>query len=149
DSEEWFEHACLRLIVGDRAGYLSFVQDICLREGRTSNPVVAYVLARSCIQSAEPGVQPDQVVRWAEQAVNHERSAWYLRTLGAAYYRAGQFDQAVRTLDESNQAYTTGVAATDVELENGPWLALAQMRLGRSSEARELVRKAQQALLRV
>jgi WD40 repeat protein/serine/threonine protein kinase/tetratricopeptide (TPR) repeat protein len=149
DSQEWFEHACLRLIVGDRAGYRSFVQDIGLREGRTSNPIVAYVLARSCIQSAEQGVQPEQVVRWAEEAVNQERLPWYLSTLGAAYYRAGQFDQAVRTLDESNQSYATSSAATDVDLQNGPWLALAQMRLGHTSEAQELVRKAQEAFLRL
>jgi tetratricopeptide (TPR) repeat protein len=40
-SEEWFEHACLRLIVGDNEGYREFVQRIQRREGQTKDPFVA------------------------------------------------------------------------------------------------------------
>ncbi len=52
-SEEWFEHACLRLIVGDNHGYRSFVREMRRSAGQTSDPFVAYVLARSCVQVAE------------------------------------------------------------------------------------------------
>jgi tetratricopeptide (TPR) repeat protein len=148
DSEEWFEHACLRLIVGDKAGYWSFVREMRRREGQTSNPVVAFVLARSCIQSAAPVVEPEQVIRWAEQA-NTERLPWRLGAVGAAYYRAGQFDQAVRLLEESNRAYTEGQYPLNPDLQNGPLLALAQMRLGHDQSARDLVRKVRQAVMRV
>ena len=34
ESEEWFEHACLRLIVGDKEGYRTFVQEMQPREGK-------------------------------------------------------------------------------------------------------------------
>jgi eukaryotic-like serine/threonine-protein kinase len=147
DSEEWFEHACLRLIVGDSEGYRAFVQEMRRREGQTSNPFVAYVLAQSCVVSAAPVVEPDQVIRWAEQAVKADRLPWYLGALGAAYYRAGQFDHAVRLLEESNRSYWAGGQhETDTDLFNGPMLALAHLRLGHTQAALESMRKFQQAL---
>ena len=47
-SEEWLEHAALRLLVGDTAGYRDFVRECIRREGDTSDPLVGYVLARVC-----------------------------------------------------------------------------------------------------
>jgi eukaryotic-like serine/threonine-protein kinase len=149
DSEEWFEHACLRLIIGDHGGYRSFVREIVGREAGTSNPYVAYVLARSCVLCATSVVEPEQVIRWAEQAVKAEPLPWYQGALGAAYYRAGQFDQAVRWLEESNRSYKTGAYAADSDLENRLLLALAHMRLGHAPAARDLVRGVQRALKRV
>jgi hypothetical protein len=43
------------------------------RAGRTDNPFVAYVLARSSILTSDLVVEPEQVVRWAEQAVARNR----------------------------------------------------------------------------
>jgi tetratricopeptide (TPR) repeat protein len=116
------------------------------REGQTSNPYVAFVLARSCVQSAAPVVEPEQVIRWAEQAVKAERLPWYLGALGAAYYRAGQFDQAVRYLEESNRLYIAGWSTADTDLDDGFMLAMAHMRLGHTRAARDSMRRFQQAL---
>ena len=104
-SEEWFEHACLRLIVGDREGYRSFVREMREREGLTSDPFIAYVLARSCILSDEPVVEWEQVIRWAEATLQNGRPPWYLHVVGAAHYRAGHLDQAIKWLEESNAAF--------------------------------------------
>ena len=82
ESEEWFEHACLRLIIGDKDGYRTFVQEIRRREGQTNDPFVAYVLARCSILAAETVVEPDQVVRWAESALRDDRRPWYLHVVG-------------------------------------------------------------------
>src|SRR5262249_14121744 len=78
DSEEWFEHACLRWIIGDREGYRMFVRGMRDREGQSNDPVILYGLARSCNLSPEPVVDPDRVIRWAEQAVTRAPTPWYL-----------------------------------------------------------------------
>ena len=149
ESEEWFEHACLRLIVGDKEGYRAFVQEMRRREGQTSNSFVSYVLAHSCVPATEPVVEPEQVIRWAESALRDGNLPWYLNVLGAADYRAGQFDQAIKRLEESNRAYVAGGYAADPDLANGLMLAMAQMLLGHSQAARDSMRKFQQALERV
>jgi tetratricopeptide (TPR) repeat protein len=131
DSEEWFEHACLRWIIGDREGYREFVREMGRRVGRTDVPIVAYILARSCILVPHPVVAPEQAIRWAEQAVASERNAWYLHVLGAAYYRAGHYDEAIRCLGES----TRGV----YKAKNWLVLAMVYQRLGESTKARALL----------
>ena len=148
DSEEWFEHACLRLIIGDTEGCEAFVKEMQRREGRTSNPFVAFVLARTCVQTAEPIVESQQVIRWAESAVRDSRLPWYLATLGAAHYRAGNFEQAIKSLEEANRAYIVGRYSTDPDLDTRVLLAMAQMRLGRTQAAHESMRKFQQAFER-
>jgi tetratricopeptide (TPR) repeat protein len=144
DSEEWFEHACLRLIVGDKEGYRSFVQEMRRREGQTSNPLVAYILARSCIQAADPGVEPEQVLRWAEAALQGGRVPWYLHAVGAAHYRAGHFDEAIKWLEESIAARTSGFISADrYSLQNRLFLAMAQERLGHTAQARAILAEVQ------
>jgi WD40 repeat protein/tetratricopeptide (TPR) repeat protein/tRNA A-37 threonylcarbamoyl transferase component Bud32 len=137
ESEEWFEHACLRLIVGDQAGYRTFVQEMRRSAGLTNSPLVAYVLARSCIQAADPGVEPEQVIRWAEDAVKDDRLPWYLHALGAAHYRAGHLDQAIKWLEESSAGYSR--YRDDSQLQNRLMLAMAHQGLGHAQQARALL----------
>jgi tetratricopeptide (TPR) repeat protein len=132
ESEEWFEHACLRLIVGDREGYRAFVRGMRQRAGWTDDSFAAYVLARSCILAADPVVEPGQVVRWAEHAVAGDRNPWYLHALGAAHYRAGHLDEAIARLEESNAGtWTEGGKA-----QNRLVLALAYQWRGNLPQAR-------------
>jgi tetratricopeptide (TPR) repeat protein len=147
ESEEWFEHACLRLIIGDTTGYRAFVQEMRRREGQTTNPIVAYVLARSCVQSAEPGIEPEQVIRWAESTLRDSRPAWYLQVVGAAHYRAGHFDQAIKWVEESNTAYSSSVS--DADLQNRLVLAMAHERLGHAVQARALLAEVQRSWRRI
>jgi tetratricopeptide (TPR) repeat protein len=135
DSQEGFEHAALRLLVGDIAGYREFVREMGRREGRTDDPIVAFILARSCILARDSVVAHEQVIRWAEQAVASERNAWYLHVLGAAYYRAGNYDEAIQRLGESN----AGVWGEDRKAQNRLVLAMAYQRLGESTKARALL----------
>jgi WD40 repeat protein/tetratricopeptide (TPR) repeat protein len=136
DSEEWFEHACLRLIVGDKDGYWSFVREMRRREGHTENPFVAYVLARSCILSDEAVVEPEQVIRWAETALQSGRPPWYLHVVGAAHYRAGNLDQAIKWLEESNAAFIRFNSGDNYKLQNSLVLAMAHQRSSRAAQAR-------------
>jgi tetratricopeptide (TPR) repeat protein len=61
----------------------------------------------------------------------------YLNTLGALLYRAGRAEEAARRLHEAMQAHGAGGNAWD-------WLflALAQHRLGRATEARQTLERA-------
>jgi WD40 repeat protein len=133
--EECIEHACLRLIVGDREGYRAFLGEIQRPAGRIEDPYVAYVLARTAAVAAEPVVEPERVACWAERAVGNGANGWNLHTLGLAHYRAGRFLEGIRRLEESN--------ATDWgeqgRMQNRLVLAMAYHRLGRAKHARALL----------
>jgi WD40 repeat protein/serine/threonine protein kinase/tetratricopeptide (TPR) repeat protein len=135
DSEECLEHACLRLLVGDREGYRTFVDEIRRRAGRIDDPYVAYVLARTAAIAAEPVIEPRHVTCWAEKAVESSANGWNLHSLGVAHYRAGRFAEAIVRLRESN--------ATDWgeqgRMQNRLVLAMAYHRLGQPKEARALL----------
>jgi len=135
DSEEWFEHVCLRWIVGDHEGYRNFVREMSEREGATNDPIVLYVLARSCNLSPEPVVELDQVIRWAEQAVTRAHTPWYLHALGVAHYRAGHFEEAIHRLEES----IAGGWGEEGKAQNRLVLAMANQRLGHVAKARALL----------
>jgi serine/threonine protein kinase len=99
-SEEWLEHAALRLLVGDRDGYRAFLRGCLRREGGTSDPFVAYVLARVCCLSPDPLDDPERILRWAELAATIGDYPWYRLPLGIALYRAGRDREAIRVLEE-------------------------------------------------
>jgi tetratricopeptide (TPR) repeat protein len=149
DSEEWFEHACLRLIVGDKEGYRKFVQEMRRREGQTSDPFVAYILARSCILAPEPAVEPEQVIRWAESTLRNSRPTWYLHALGAAHYRAGHFDEAIKWINESKAAFSRVKSGDNYNLQNSLVLAMANERLGHAAQARALLAEVQRLWERI
>ncbi len=149
DSEEWFEHACLRLIVGDNEGYRTFVQEIRRREGQTSSPFVAYVLARTCTLAAEPVIEPEQVIRWAEAPLRYGRPPWNLHVAGAAHFRAGHFVQAIKWLEESNTAFSAYTSGDHFQLQNRFVLAMAHKRSGRAAQARAVLAEAQRLSQRI
>jgi WD40 repeat protein/tetratricopeptide (TPR) repeat protein len=134
-SEEWFEHACLRRLIGDREGLQSFLRDIQKRAGDTKDPQVVYVLARSCNLSPKPVIDAEDLIRWAEAAASAERNAWHLHALGTAYYRAGHLGEAIRILDESNDSGW----AVEGKAQNRLILAMAHHRLGNRTRARALL----------
>ena len=59
-----------------------------------------------------------------------------LNTLGAALYRAGRFEEAVRQLDRSVEAHGAGGTPFDAL-----FLAMAHHRLGRVEQARDWLRR--------
>ncbi len=140
DSEEWFEHACLRLIVGDRVGYRAFIREMSRREGRTSDPFMAYVLARSSSLASESVIDQGTVIRWAEQAVASDRNPWYLHCLGGAHYRADHLEEAIKLLEESNARDWTREGKAQSRLLE----AMAHHRSGHQSQARALLAAVQQ-----
>ncbi len=123
------------MIVGDNEGYRATVREIERRAGRTKDPFEAFVLARTAAMTAEPVVEPRQVIRWAEHAVASTLNAWYLHALGLAHYRAGQFVEAIHRLEESN----AGNWNEEGKMQNRLVLAMAHHRLRHTAQSRALL----------
>jgi serine/threonine protein kinase/Flp pilus assembly protein TadD len=133
----WFEHACLRLQVGDAAGYHKLCERMRERFGESQNVLEFALLAHACVLA--PGGAGDAAagIRLAERRLAltpppSVHDAWSMHVMGLARYRAGQDRQAVEWLNkglEENPAWT----------ERGlSWLvlAMAHHRLGQTDEAR-------------
>jgi WD40 repeat protein/tetratricopeptide (TPR) repeat protein len=134
-SEDWFECACVRLILGDTDGYRRLCGQLVERAG--PEPAVAFVLARTCALASGAGVDPARAVQWGEKAVAAlPETPWVLHGLGLAHYRARQHDLAVTRLTESDSY------SWDARYLNWLALALAHHRLGHDAEARRWYEKA-------
>jgi tetratricopeptide (TPR) repeat protein len=152
--------ALAHLAGGDIDGYLKactrLLRDFPLR----GDPLRVNAVAWTCILSPEAVEDREAVVRSARAAVKaaskdsdkHD----LLRTLGAATYRAGRFEEAISHLNDALKAPTEpGVrpdAGADGGVSPGPtpggdpldWLllAMAHHRLGHAEEARKWLDKA-------
>jgi WD40 repeat protein len=135
----WCTYAGLLLQAGDQVGYRRVCASVIQRFGKTQDTLSAYLAARTCTLSSDPGVNASEVVRLAAQAVAADKTCgWYLRTLGMAYYRAGQQEQAIRWLEESVRVPPRGEA----QIINWLALALVYHRLNRPQESRRWMEKA-------
>jgi serine/threonine protein kinase/Flp pilus assembly protein TadD len=131
ESQEWFEHAGLRLLVGDAVGCREFLREIYRREGGTRDPYIAHVLARAFNLSAEPAVDPAEVVRLAKLGASGGNYTWFLQPVGIALYRAGRYREAIQSLERTpDDPNNRG--------EKNLVLAMAYQRLGESKKARAL-----------
>ncbi len=77
------------------------------------------------------------------------RPPWYLHVLGAAHYRAGHFDQAIKRLEESNAAFSEFDVRRRCKLQNRLVLAMAHERLGHAAQARALLAEVQRSWQRI
>lgn len=120
--------ACLRLKLGDQAGYRALCTALLNGKSGTADPAtVAHVASLAAGSTAKPGA----IVALArEEAARHPTSAERLRWYGAALYRAGDDREAIRQLDGAVAARKTGGEAID-------WLflALAHRHAGERTEA--------------
>jgi tetratricopeptide (TPR) repeat protein len=143
--DDTFEHACLRLLVDDRAGYQRFCKKLAARAGETRDPFTAFVLARICGLASGAAADPERAVDWGKQAVaSSPRTAWYLHALALAHLRAGQYRQAIKQFEASLQENWEGV-----HVLNELGLALAYQKLGETKKARDWLDKAVRSLKRL
>jgi tetratricopeptide (TPR) repeat protein len=101
DTQEYYEYACVLLLIGDNEGYRSLVKTLRAQVDRKKDHRLAYELARTCIISSEMPAEPAQVIRWARQAADTEPLPWHSHVVGAAYYRAREYEEALRWLGSS------------------------------------------------
>jgi tetratricopeptide (TPR) repeat protein/WD40 repeat protein len=134
--ERSYELAAVLLILGDEAGYRKVVTRMIDQIDDTSDPFLAYTLARACALSPKPVVEPARAVGWAEQArAASPEKAWFLHALGLALYRKGDYEAAAARLKESEKSGWSPVL-------NWLVLAMAEHRLGHADEARKYLDRA-------
>jgi tetratricopeptide (TPR) repeat protein len=129
----WFQLACARLLASDTKGYQQLCKLVLERAGATKDPETAHQASRTGMLSPQGRIDPAQLVRWGELAVTSQpKCEWWLHALGAAHYRAGDFDQAIRRCRESLEVLPDWQG----RMLNWLILAMSHQRLGHTTEAR-------------
>jgi serine/threonine protein kinase/Flp pilus assembly protein TadD len=143
NAHNWLQLALTRAYVGDIAGYRAACARMTERlQGSTVNRFTID-LVRACVLTPESPADPLVLARTAEAIVAVEPQVpWFRHALGAAHYRAGQYEKAIERLRESLNVDPNWNARAI----NYPYLAMAYHRLGRHDEARQALDEAQAAL---
>jgi len=144
------ENAYLRYLIalaqlggGDADGYRKTCAHLLERFGETKDAEAAHLAAWTCILAPSAVADAAAPVRLAETAVRSDpKSDNFLKTLGAALYRAGRFNEAVQRLSEAH-----GLWAAETKPASSPaytwfFLTMAHHRAGHPAEAREYLAKA-------
>ena len=100
-THEYYEYACVLFLVGEKVHYWELIQTLRDHVDNTNDPRLAYELARTCTLAPEMTVEPERVVRWARLAADSESPAWHSHVVGVAYYRAGDYEGALRWVGDS------------------------------------------------
>jgi tetratricopeptide (TPR) repeat protein len=139
DEEAWHSLALLHLRDGDLDGYQKICSDMLQRFGAGA--------VWTCALAPNSGTDPNRIVSLAEKASEKSLNDpghvnpnhWFVNRLGAALYRAGRFEEAIKKLTEATElnpgAYRTNMLYT--------WffLAMSHHRLGHTEEARRWLEK--------
>jgi WD40 repeat protein/tetratricopeptide (TPR) repeat protein len=135
----FYRHILSLVEDGNRAGVQRVCEDLLKRFGKTTDPAPANIVAWSCVLVPDAVADREAPIRLAEAALARwpegERGD-VLNTLGAALYRAGRFEEAIRRLNESSK--TLG----DEGVPKGfAFLAMAHHRCGHQDEAKHWLEK--------
>jgi WD40 repeat protein/tetratricopeptide (TPR) repeat protein len=134
-----FWHCLALLAAGDRVGWERAIASLLDRFPGPMHPWWgdADMVAMLCAQGPYPIPNPEVPVRLAEGAIRNAtedgfdfKGCGFLTTLGAALYRAGRYDEAIRRSEVSIQAEGGEESAVLA------FLAMAHHRLGHRREAR-------------
>jgi tetratricopeptide (TPR) repeat protein len=139
DGEAWFEHACLRLLAGDRDGWRRACAEMLRRVRDPQSGVRGYLTARACTLAAgavEDGTLPGKVA--AQELGNNKGAFWVLAAQAGLHYRAGRFAEAAAAARRCLEQYPRW----DGNVLCWLWLALAEHRLGHADEAARWLAKA-------
>src|SRR5262249_7059726 len=109
---------------------------------KTRNPRQANNLVWVCTLAPGAVDDPRLLVQRMEKAVKSDHASWYYAgTLGAALYRAGRFDEAVRRIEGANKLQGKGGV-----IQDWPFLAMAHHRLGHAKQAQKWLDQAVRAI---
>jgi serine/threonine protein kinase/WD40 repeat protein/tetratricopeptide (TPR) repeat protein len=134
DPDAWHSRAMLYLRDGNQGGYRDVCSDMLQRFSEEA--------VWTCTVTPYSGADPARIVSLAEAAIAKSpkgqgyvnQDHWHVNQLGAALYRAGRFEEAIRQLTEATKLgvhpYRSNMLTT--------WyfLAMAHHRLGHADEAR-------------
>jgi serine/threonine protein kinase/tetratricopeptide (TPR) repeat protein len=137
-SEDWLEACEAYLLSSDAAGYRNLCQALVGKAGEKLEPFDYFVLARCGGLSPASEVAPSRLIDCAKKALESGTAPWYLHALGLAYYRAGEFEDAIKPLEQSNAAGW----ADEAKAQNWLVLAMAHARASRPDTAHQCLERA-------
>ena len=141
--EAWRGHELACLAAGDSNGYQQACGEILYRFAIANQPEQAEDTVWSCVLAPDALTDFAEVLKLAEAvADSRPRDFVALSALGAAQYRAGDFDKAAQQLVEAQAAYTPADDVRQPLAANWIFLAMAHERLGHASEAKQWLEKA-------
>lgn len=135
--------AAMLLLARNSSGYQKLCASSLELQGEFDDPFAFCSLARTC-SLGQSGISDSSApVRWGQIAAEAEPSnAWYVFSLGIAHFRAGDFEAAERTCENSLKVHPTWLGRG----QNYAVLAMVCQRLGQTDRAREWLAKAQDSL---
>jgi WD40 repeat protein/Flp pilus assembly protein TadD len=144
DANYAYKHALVRLALADTGGYRRICAALVDRFAQTAGPRDAYLTAWTCVLAPASLSDPILAVQLAEQAVmKAPKNPCHCRTLGAASYRAGRYEDTVQQLTAVAAA---GEGAKDSQgvypVYTWLFLAMAHHRLNHVEDARRWLDKA-------
>jgi tetratricopeptide (TPR) repeat protein len=149
DNLWWMKHASFVLRAGDITEYRHVCQQMLERFRETTNPIIAHRVALTCLLIPDAVGDQPALMELARLSVSGApQDGWCAITLGVAYYRAGQFEQAAQHLRQVLKTWPENPYDAESMGENGApltaWLILAMVchRLDQSDEARQWLNKA-------
>jgi tetratricopeptide (TPR) repeat protein len=135
DNILWMTHASFLLRADDTKGYRLACQEMIDKVGQTKNPFIAHRVAWTCFLMPDAVSDQKLLMKLAQRSVDGAPGdPWTGMTLGLAFYRAGQFELAIKRLKPYAVSWSTIPASL--------LLAMAHQRLGQSEEARRWLDKA-------
>src|SRR5262245_31806058 len=135
----WYDRACLALQLEDRATYRETCAEALQDSSSLEEPKTLNTIAWISLITSDSGGDPLRIVELAEKAVAIKpQTHAYLNTLGAAWYRAGRYADAITQLQRSIGAHESKQGICIDWL----FLAMAHARLGEHEQARSWLDKA-------
>jgi non-specific serine/threonine protein kinase/serine/threonine-protein kinase len=141
DPSPWYDLIVATLRKGDVAGFRR-LRALALRQFEANGtPLSAEQVARSHMPLPEPDVDPNRPLALSRRAVGAEghRIDWWVTTLGASEYRAGNYQAALQLLRPSRATYQHAFCWVQALL----FRSMALHRLGRADEARPALAEAE------
>jgi hypothetical protein len=134
-----YQHILLLEEARNRAEVHRACEDLLKRFGNATDPAQANGVAWSCVLVPDAVADREAPIRLAEAALarwSEGEKSDVLDTLGAALYRAGRFEEAIRRLNEGSQ--TRGGEGVPKRFA---FLAMAHHRLGHQGDAKHWLDK--------
>jgi tetratricopeptide (TPR) repeat protein len=138
-----FRYALLRLHLAGRDAHRTACADMLTRFQNSPDLMAAYWTAWAC--TLTPDAVPDwkPVVDLAEKTLAADpKDCDKLQLLGAALYRAGRFEEALKRLTEAEAAFKDAQNPRSTVIYSWLFQAMTRHRLGQAAEARRLFEKA-------
>ncbi len=140
----WFEHAYLRLQVGDHEGYQKLCRRMHERHHQSKKQWASILVAHTCVLAPGALDDPSEVVALAEQrlARTGPKDRWSHQVAGFAYYRAGKYEKAATILTQAVKDHPD----FPHNLINWLILSMAYQQMNHSAEAQQWLAKAVQKI---